>query len=150
MAEVQGRERILGLYKGLPPRSKQIIQSLLLGTFDNDNSSPALRMAMSRAYRKFNLKRTELRSQRVCLTISLLQATATEQLPAPQILTAHQIKAVRLIYQGFSNRALSRHFGISENAVKMFLSRIYERVGVNDRLELAIWYHYRRKALEEQ
>ncbi len=43
-----------------------------------------------------------------------------------------------LVAQGLSNKQIAWSLGITEGTVKVYLSKLFEKVGVNDRLELAL------------
>lgn len=53
-------------------------------------------------------------------------------------LTLRQLEVVSVIVAGASNKDIARQFDISENTVKHHLTRIFDKVGVSSRLELAI------------
>ena len=46
---------------------------------------------------------------------------------------------VTLISQGLKNKEIATVLGVSENTVKVYLSRIFSKVGVKDRFELALY-----------
>ncbi|MFL5070279.1 MAG: response regulator transcription factor [Xanthobacteraceae bacterium] len=46
-------------------------------------------------------------------------------------------KSWALVVQGFSNREIAQRLGIAEGTVKFQLHRIYERLGVRNRVALA-------------
>jgi DNA-binding NarL/FixJ family response regulator len=43
------------------------------------------------------------------------------------------------VARGLPNKLIARHLGISERTVKGHLTRIFERVGVADRTQAALW-----------
>ena len=53
-------------------------------------------------------------------------------------LTRRELEVVSVIVQGASNRDIAHLFAISENTVKHHLTRIFDKVGVSSRLELAV------------
>lgn len=53
-------------------------------------------------------------------------------------LTTRELEVVSVIVEGASNRDIAQLFSISENTVKHHLTRIFEKVGVSSRLELAV------------
>ena len=53
-------------------------------------------------------------------------------------LTARELEVVSVIVEGASNRDIAHLFSISENTVKHHLTRIFDKVGVSTRLELAV------------
>ena len=52
----------------------------------------------------------------------------------------NQLRIIELVAQGWTNREIAKNLGISNNVVRNYLSRIYDKVGVNNRLQLALWY----------
>jgi len=54
-------------------------------------------------------------------------------------LTARERAIVALIAQGLRNREIASELGITEGTVKVYLHRIYEKLGVGSRTELAIF-----------
>lgn len=58
------------------------------------------------------------------------------------ILSEREREIVSLICQGYRNKEIAKKLNISEQTVKSHCNRIYEKVGVSDRLQLAL-YSYR-------
>jgi len=54
-------------------------------------------------------------------------------------LTPREIEIVRLVAKGHRNRAIAERLFISEGTVKIHLHNIYEKLGVDGRLELLLW-----------
>lgn len=77
------------------------------------------------------VRRGEIWAERQTLT------KAIDRLAQPQ-LTAREEEIHDLISQGLSNRAVARKLGISERTVKAHASRLYEKLGVNGRVELIV------------
>ncbi len=53
-------------------------------------------------------------------------------------LTKREMQAVKLICKGYRDKEIMRKLNIREQSVRKLLHRIYKKVGVNDRLQLAI------------
>jgi DNA-binding NarL/FixJ family response regulator len=53
--------------------------------------------------------------------------------------TERQKQIVRLLAAGGTNRELARRLGVREQTIKNQLSRIYTKLGVRNRLELAVY-----------
>lgn len=62
-------------------------------------------------------------------------------------LTPKEIKIVALIVQGFKNKEIANHLGTTEQVIKNYLRNVYDKTGVSDRLELALFtIHHRTLA----
>ena len=55
------------------------------------------------------------------------------------LLTAREEQVVNLVADGAGNRAFAQQLGIKENTVKKSLMRIYDKVGVSNRVELVLY-----------
>jgi len=53
-------------------------------------------------------------------------------------LTPREVEIVRMVAEGLRNRAIAARLSISEGTVKVHLHNIYEKLGVDGRLELAL------------
>ncbi|NSW75850.1 MAG: response regulator transcription factor [Candidatus Atribacteria bacterium] len=54
------------------------------------------------------------------------------------LLSGREFEIVQLVIQGLGNREIAEKLFISENTVKNHLSRIFQKLGVKDRVELAL------------
>jgi DNA-binding NarL/FixJ family response regulator len=54
-------------------------------------------------------------------------------------LTARELEVVTLITEGCTNKDIAKTFGISEETVKRHLTNIFNKIGVGNRLELALF-----------
>jgi len=57
---------------------------------------------------------------------------------AAEALTPREIEIVRMVAQGLRNRAIAERLSISEGTVKVHLHNVYEKLGVDGRLELVL------------
>jgi DNA-binding NarL/FixJ family response regulator len=55
------------------------------------------------------------------------------------LLTPRENQVVRLVAEGLSNRAAARELKISENSIKKTLLRIYDKLGISNRVELVLY-----------
>ena len=55
---------------------------------------------------------------------------------AAGVLTARELEVVRLVSRGLRNREIAARLSISDNTVKVHLSHVYAKLGVNGRLAL--------------
>jgi two-component system nitrate/nitrite response regulator NarL len=58
--------------------------------------------------------------------------------PAEGTLTPREVEMVRMVAQGLRNKAIAERLAISEGTVKVHLHNIYEKLGVDGRLELVL------------
>jgi DNA-binding NarL/FixJ family response regulator len=58
--------------------------------------------------------------------------------PGPH-LSAREAEVLALVAQGLPNKLIARRLEISERTVKGHLTRIFERIGVSDRTQAALW-----------
>jgi DNA-binding NarL/FixJ family response regulator len=54
-------------------------------------------------------------------------------------LTRREGQLVTLLSQGLKNKEIATVLCVSENTVKVYLSRLFQKVGVKDRFELALY-----------
>lgn len=54
-------------------------------------------------------------------------------------LTGREAQLVRLLGQGLKNREIAEALSITEGTVKVYLSRLFHKLGVKDRFELALY-----------
>lgn len=61
-----------------------------------------------------------------------------------RILSALQGRVAEIAAQGFKNREIAAQLGINVRVVRNYLSAIYDKVGVSNRVELALWCQARK------
>jgi DNA-binding NarL/FixJ family response regulator len=59
-------------------------------------------------------------------------------------LTPKELKIVALIVQGFKNKEIANLLGTTEQVIKNYLRNVYDKIGVSDRLELALFTIHHR------
>jgi DNA-binding NarL/FixJ family response regulator len=59
--------------------------------------------------------------------------------------TEREHRVIELVAQGLRNKEVGDAIGKSENMVKNYLRVIYDKLGVWNRVELALWYESRRR-----
>lgn len=69
-----------------------------------------------------------------------LLLTARTRRPTPRIeLTPRETEVLELVRQGLANKQIARRLGISERTVKAHLTSTFQRIGVMDRTQAALW-----------
>ncbi len=74
--------------------------------------------------------------------VQLLRDLTAQTAPPPRKtfgLTARELEVVTLITEGSTNKHIAETFGISEETVKRHLTNIFNKLGVGNRLELALF-----------
>ena len=66
------------------------------------------------------------------------------------LLTKRELSVVTLVAEGRSNRDISRELRLSEHTVRNYLFRIYNKLGVSTRLELAVYALNQRDAVQSE
>jgi DNA-binding CsgD family transcriptional regulator len=51
---------------------------------------------------------------------------------------------IELVAQGLTNRDVARELGTTEYVIKNYLRTIYDKLGLWNRVELALWYEARK------
>jgi DNA-binding NarL/FixJ family response regulator len=59
-------------------------------------------------------------------------------------LTPRELSIVALIVQGYKNKEIATRLGTTEQVIKNYLRNVYDKVGVSDRLELALFTIHHR------
>lgn len=77
-------------------------------------------------------------------TAAVARRESTERHPN-RALTARELEIVQMIAQGLRNRAIAERLSISEGTVKIHLHNVYEKLGLDGRLELML--HAQRQGL---
>jgi DNA-binding NarL/FixJ family response regulator len=58
-------------------------------------------------------------------------------------LTEKELRIAHAIWRGLTNRMVSQEMGNSEAMIKNYLRGIYDKLGLWNRVELALWYEAR-------
>jgi DNA-binding NarL/FixJ family response regulator len=69
-------------------------------------------------------------------TLSSLPVFRAVSRNGDQILTKRELEVVQCIAQGLTNRAIATQLGISQHTVKNYVFRVFDKLGVSNRLEL--------------
>jgi len=58
--------------------------------------------------------------------------------------TVKEYRVIRLVAQGLKNAEVAREIGTTECVIKNYVRSIYDKLGLWNRVELALWYETRR------
>lgn len=61
-----------------------------------------------------------------------------------QRLTPKEARVASLVWEGLTNREIAILIGTTEQVVKNYLRKVYDKLGVSDRLELALYCIHHR------
>ena len=65
-------------------------------------------------------------------------------------LTAKEMRIMALIVQGYKNKEIATQLGTTEQVVKNYLRNVYDKIGVSDRFELALFTVHHRFLSESE
>lgn len=80
--------------------------------------------------------------------VTTMQATDTVGTRVRDRLTPKEMQIVALIVQGCKNKDIAMQLGTKEQVIKNYLRSIYDKTGVSDRLELALFTIHHRVLAE--
>jgi len=117
---------------------EQLVEAIRLGARGVvlKESAPAL---LVQAVREVHAGRDWLEQGLVGRALRRLVARDMGLREAMRTLTPRELEIARLIAEGLRNRAVAERLFISEGTVKIHLHKIYEKLGVGGRLELALY-----------
>src|ERR1700746_2620062 len=65
--------------------------------------------------------------------------TSRSQRVRRKLLTSREEQVVALVADGLSNRDVASELGLSEHTVKKYLFRIFDKLGISNRVELVLY-----------
>ena len=72
----------------------------------------------------------------LCFETDLMESVLSQKSVA---LTRRQAQIVSLVAQGLKNKEIAFSMGITEGTVKVYLYKLFKKLGVNDRLDMALY-----------
>jgi len=87
------------------------------------------------------------------LLLEALESAPTTRLVnthGAKLLTKREEQVVRWLVEGLSNSGIARELKISENTVKNYLYRIYNKLGVSSRVEVLLFASTQRPQLDNR
>jgi len=99
-------------------------------------SSPEM---LLKCVRRVNRGEQWIDQETVTRAFQTVVARETGSREVAQTLTPREIEIVRMMAGGLRNRAIGDRLGISEGTVKVHLHNVYEKLGLDGRLELVLY-----------
>jgi DNA-binding NarL/FixJ family response regulator len=65
-----------------------------------------------------------------------------------EVLTKKELEIIRLIGQDYSNKEIAAELSLSEKTLKSYLDRIFKKLGVNSRLQVALYASKHKKIIK--
>jgi two-component system response regulator DevR len=72
----------------------------------------------------------------------------TNERYGPRTPSEREARVIELVAQGLKNRDVADAIGTTEHVVKNYLRVIYDKLGLWNRVELALWYESRKNEAE--
>lgn len=116
----------------------EAFRSGALGVFSRDDSFELL----ARCVEKVHEGQIWANSQQLKFAMEALASAAPSAIidaKGVHLLTKRELSVVTLVAEGRSNRDISQELRLSEHTVRNYLFRIYNKLGVSTRLELAVY-----------
>jgi DNA-binding NarL/FixJ family response regulator len=133
----------------LGARETQIVKLLMRGC-DNAEIARRLKIArrtvkahLERLFRRFRITGGIKRVKLAILVVSDAMMPANES-HGRLIASKRERQVIQLVAQGLKNREVAEAIGIEEHIVKNYLRVLYDKLGLWNRVELALWYQSRR------
>lgn len=133
----------------LTPRERDIVELLLLGC-DNTEISKNLNIAprtvkahFSRLYLRLGIL-DGIKRVKLCNLLVPEAFRRTERCEKSVDANERKQQVIELVAQGLNNRQMALVMGTSEHVIKNHLRSIYDKLGLWNRLELALWYEAHR------
>jgi DNA-binding NarL/FixJ family response regulator len=82
-----------------------------------------------------------------CQDVSVTKELADNDMVGARVrdrLTPKELRIVALIVQGYKNKEIASQLGTTEQVIKNYLRNVYDKIGVSDRLELALFTIHHR------
>jgi len=91
--------------------------------------------------------RTVARGETCCQDVVSTREVADNDMVGARVrdrLTPKELRIVALIVQGYKNKEIALQLGTTEQVIKNYLRNVYDKIGVSDRLELALFTIHHR------
>ena len=94
-----------------------------------------------------NCVRRVARGETCCQDVTITREVADNDMVGARVrdrLTPKELRIIALIVQGYKNKEIANQLGTTEQVIKNYLRNVYDKIGVSDRLELALFTIHHR------
>jgi DNA-binding NarL/FixJ family response regulator len=94
-----------------------------------------------------NCVRKVARGETCCQDVAVTREVADNDMVGARVrdrLTPKELRIIALIVQGYKNKEIATQLGTTEQVIKNYLRNVYDKIGVSDRLELALFTIHHR------
>jgi DNA-binding NarL/FixJ family response regulator len=94
-----------------------------------------------------NCVRRVARGETCCQDVTVTREVADNDMVGARVrdrLTPKELRIIALIVQGYKNKEIATQLGTTEQVIKNYLRNVYDKIGVSDRLELALFTIHHR------
>ncbi|MGA8224339.1 MAG: helix-turn-helix transcriptional regulator [Candidatus Acidiferrales bacterium] len=133
----------------LTPRERDIVGLLLLGCDHTEigknlNIAPrTVKAHFSRLYLRFGIV-DGIKRVKLCKLVVSEAVTSADNIDKSVDENGRKQQVIELVARGLNNRQMAVAMGTSEHIIKNSLRSIYDKLGLWNRLELALWYEAHR------
>lgn len=122
------------------PSDEKGLAALAAGAvgYANAHAAPAVLQAIESVVRNHGLWVGESLLTRLLRSLDGVPVPAREPSPALEKLSEREREVALKVARGESNKEIARELGVAERTVKAHLSASFEKLGVRDRLQLAL------------
>jgi DNA-binding NarL/FixJ family response regulator len=126
-------------------RDRQIVELLLQGR-DNVEiaehlhiSARSVRAELNRLFVRFGI-RNGIKRVKLAMHFHQAQPNLGHKLHSAHLSNKREQKVVALVAQGLKNHEIAKIMGTTEGVIKNYLVVIYDKLGLWNRVELALWH----------
>jgi len=109
--------------------------------YGNSHSAPDILKQMAKVVEQGGLWIGESLMQRLLVGVNKLPQATTDKSEQLNKLTSRELEVAKAVATGASNKDIARQLTITERTVKAHISGLFTKLGVSDRLQLALKMH---------
>jgi DNA-binding NarL/FixJ family response regulator len=129
----------------LGTRDRRIVELLLQGRTNIDIaghlhiSARSVRSDLNRLFVRFGI-RNGIKRVKLATLFRQRHANRRSDLRTPYLLNKREQEIVALVAEGLKNHEIAERMGTTEGVIKNYLGVIYDKLGLWNRVELALWH----------